>query len=96
MATSTASADGGGRAAVARRPGHRFIILTGLSGSGKSQAIRALASQVPRNRTVIALSEAVSLAEYRRLRGACDAVAVGAGLLSGGDVAAALRQINEE
>jgi UPF0042 nucleotide-binding protein len=30
-----------GRAGT-RRPGHRFIILTGLSGSGKSQAIRAL------------------------------------------------------
>lgn len=34
--------EGRKKAAAARRPAHPFIVLTGLSGSGKSQAIRAL------------------------------------------------------
>jgi len=54
-----------------------------------------LATEVPPNRSVVALSDLEDLDRARRLRGFVDAVSVGPTLLAGVEISAVLARLNE-
>ncbi len=81
--------------AAALRLPHVIVGLrcTDRAGNLDAEETRRLAQRLPRQRTVIALAEVGSPAEYAALRGACDAVLIGDALCASTDVGAALHAI---